>query len=108
MNLSELTWVSVGEDGDFGPSPRGGSRLVVFENHLYLYGGYSLSTDKIDADMEHGKVHDDLWALDLELYKVIGESRTLAYWAHMSFKAIGLDLSFWCIEDNDRIPCALS
>lgn len=65
-----MKWTSVGEAGGYGPSPRGGSRIIVFENRLYLYGGYSRTMNDADGDMEHGKVHDDLWSLDLDSFKV--------------------------------------
>lgn len=32
---------------------------------LYLYGGYSKAKDEEDPDLEHGRVCDDMWALDL-------------------------------------------
>lgn len=44
--------------------------MVVFEDVLYMYGGYSKYKDDEDAEVEHGVVHDDMWALDLKTHKV--------------------------------------
>ncbi|GMH39779.1 hypothetical protein BSKO_07677 [Bryopsis sp. KO-2023] len=69
FDLSSLQWSSVGKADGFAPSPRGGSRVTVFEDRFYVYGGYSKVADDEDGDLEHGKVQDDMWILDLKTYK---------------------------------------
>ncbi|CAL8469827.1 g9369 [Coccomyxa elongata] len=67
-DLPELSWRSVGKAGSNGPSPRGGSQLTVHGDRLFLYGGHTVVVDKEDkSEME--RVHDDLWALDLQTFK---------------------------------------
>ena len=72
FDLEGMEWAPIGQAHDHRPSPRGGCQLNIFEDVLYLYGGYSKRQDEDDSDMEHGIVHDDMWALDLKSYKVTG------------------------------------
>ena len=65
---SELKWSSIGAAAAPGtpwPGPRSGFQLALHADTLYLYGGYSKAADPEVADLEHGTVHDDMWALDL-------------------------------------------
>eukprot|EP00877_Chromochloris_zofingiensis_P007071 jgi/Chrzof1/2617/Cz11g22180.t1 len=70
LSLTELTWTCVGSPSGACPPARSGCQMVVHGDVLYMYGGYSKTKDEEDADMEFGKAHDDLWALDLNTYKV--------------------------------------
>ncbi|CAD7702273.1 unnamed protein product [Ostreobium quekettii] len=69
LDLEEVQWTPVAQATNHGPCPRGGCQVIVFEDVLYLYGGYSKYKDDEDAEMEHGVVHDDMWALDLKTHK---------------------------------------
>lgn len=44
--------------------------MMVYEDSVYVYGGYVRSKDLEDNDLEHGKTLDDMWKFDLKTYKV--------------------------------------
>jgi len=67
LNFEDLKWSvpALPAAGQQWPSPRGGCQMVVYGDTLFLYGGYSKVADEEDREVEHGKVQDDMWALDL-------------------------------------------
>ncbi|KIZ00809.1 Kelch domain-containing protein 4 [Monoraphidium neglectum] len=75
LDLSELTWRPVGPPPaplgappPLAPAPRSGCGLAVAGDVMYVYGGYSKEGDDEDDELEHGRAHDDMWALDLGSY----------------------------------------
>jgi hypothetical protein len=73
LDLTELTWRAVGPPtgaAAAAPCPRSGVGLAVSGDALYVYGGYSKEGDADDEELEHGRAHDDMWALDLTQYTV--------------------------------------
>uniref|UniRef100_A0A162A0E6 DUF4110 domain-containing protein n=1 Tax=Daucus carota subsp. sativus TaxID=79200 RepID=A0A162A0E6_DAUCS len=51
--------------GCMWPSARSGFQFLVYQDEIYLYGGYSkeVSSDK-NSSSEKGIVHSDMWSLD--------------------------------------------
>lgn len=72
FDLEELKWTSVGDPTGQRPSPRSGCQVAVHGDSLFLYGGYSKARDETDPDLEHGRVCEDMWVLDLNTYTVSG------------------------------------
>mmetsp|Transcript_4365 Transcript_4365/g.11848 ORF Transcript_4365/g.11848 Transcript_4365/m.11848 type:complete len:564 (-) Transcript_4365:268-1959(-) len=71
LDLGELKWRPVGAapgTGALWPSARSGCQLALHGDTLFVYGGYSKSRDEDDPELEHGKVVDDMWALNLTNY----------------------------------------
>ncbi|KAF8055334.1 KLHDC4 [Scenedesmus sp. PABB004] len=71
LDLAEMAWTPLGSPGA-GPWPaaRSGCQLAVAGDTLFMYGGYVKDKDDEDEDLEHGKAHDDMWALDLNTHTV--------------------------------------
>eukprot|EP00882_Tetradesmus_deserticola_P027133 GHRQ01030000.1.p1 GENE.GHRQ01030000.1~~GHRQ01030000.1.p1 ORF type:complete len:390 (+),score=173.56 GHRQ01030000.1:29-1171(+) len=66
LDLSEMAWTSLGSPGQHPwPAARSGCQMMVAGDTLFMYGGYVKDKDDEDEDLEHGKAHDDMWALDL-------------------------------------------
>ncbi|KAI8464529.1 MAG: hypothetical protein J3K34DRAFT_474238 [Monoraphidium minutum] len=73
LDLTDLTWRAVGPPGGGGggalaPGPRSGVGLAVAGDIAFVAGGYSKEGDEDDEELEHGRAHDDMWALDLRAY----------------------------------------
>ncbi|XP_039133659.1 kelch domain-containing protein 4 [Dioscorea cayenensis subsp. rotundata] len=65
FDLDQFKWQEIKpRPGAMWPSPRSGFQLAVFQDEIFLYGGYSkeVATDK--SGSEKGIVHSDMWSLD--------------------------------------------
>lgn len=65
FDLDNFKWEEIKpRPGCLWPSPRSGFQLVVYQDQIYLYGGYfkEVSSDKNAS--EKGTVHADTWSLD--------------------------------------------
>uniref|UniRef100_A0A383WDZ9 DUF4110 domain-containing protein n=1 Tax=Tetradesmus obliquus TaxID=3088 RepID=A0A383WDZ9_TETOB len=79
LDLSELAWTPLGSPGQHPwPAARSGCQMMVAGDTLYMYGGYVKDKDDEDEDLEHGKAHDDMWALDLKSHTVSGHNLAAA------------------------------
>ncbi|KAK9802848.1 hypothetical protein WJX73_007641 [Symbiochloris irregularis] len=65
FDIPTLQWASVKVGGGTGPSPRGGSQVVVHQDTLFVFWGHSVMVDPSDKS-ELERVHGDVWALDLQ------------------------------------------
>ncbi|KAJ7956106.1 Kelch domain-containing protein 4 [Quillaja saponaria] len=65
FDLDQFKWQEIKpRPGAMWPSGRSGFQLFVYQDEIFLYGGYSkeLSSDK--SSSEKGVVHSDMWSLD--------------------------------------------
>ncbi|KAK9119951.1 hypothetical protein Scep_018044 [Stephania cephalantha] len=65
FDLDQYKWQEIKpKPGSMWPSARSGFQFFVFQDEIFLYGGYSkeVSTDKNGS--EKGIVHSDMWSLD--------------------------------------------
>ncbi|XP_058093793.1 uncharacterized protein LOC131239899 isoform X3 [Magnolia sinica] len=65
FDLDQYKWLEMkGKPGCMWPSARSGFQFFVFQDEIFLYGGYSkeVASDKITS--EKGIVHSDMWSLD--------------------------------------------
>ncbi|CAN6449208.1 unnamed protein product [Victoria cruziana] len=65
FDLDQFKWQEIKpKPGSFWPSSRSGFQFFVFQDEIFLYGGYSkvVSSDKNTS--EKGIIHADLWSLD--------------------------------------------
>ncbi|XP_062116047.1 uncharacterized protein LOC133830141 [Humulus lupulus] len=65
FDLDQFKWQEIKpKPGAMWPSARSGFQFSVFQDEVFLYGGYSkeLSSDKNSS--EKGNVHSDMWSLD--------------------------------------------
>lgn len=65
FDLDQFKWQEIKPRlGSMWPSARSGFQFFVYQDEVFLYGGYSkeVSTDKNQS--EKGIVHSDLWSLD--------------------------------------------
>ncbi|KAH9776623.1 DUF4110 domain-containing protein [Citrus sinensis] len=65
FDLDQFKWQEIKPRfGSMWPSPRSGFQFFVYQDEVFLYGGYSkeVSTDKNQS--EKGSIHSDLWSLD--------------------------------------------
>ncbi|XP_031480330.1 uncharacterized protein LOC116250664 [Nymphaea colorata] len=65
FDLDQFKWQEIKpKPGSLWPSSRSGFQFFVFQDEIFLYGGYSkvVSTDK--SASEKGVVHADMWSLD--------------------------------------------
>ncbi|KAJ4712503.1 kelch domain-containing protein 4 [Melia azedarach] len=65
FDLDQYKWQEIKPKlGSMWPSARSGFQFFVYQDEIFLYGGYSkeVSTDKNLS--EKGNVHSDLWSLD--------------------------------------------
>ncbi|XP_076896198.1 uncharacterized protein LOC143549080 [Bidens hawaiensis] len=66
FDLDTFKWQEIKPTpGCLWPSARSGFQLFVYQEDIYLYGGYSkeISSDK-NSSSEKGIVHSDMWVLD--------------------------------------------
>uniref|UniRef100_A0A803MA06 DUF4110 domain-containing protein n=1 Tax=Chenopodium quinoa TaxID=63459 RepID=A0A803MA06_CHEQI len=66
FDLDQFKWQEIKpRPGCMWPSPRSGFQLAVYQDEIFLYGGYfkELSSDK-NSSSEKGVVHSDMWSLD--------------------------------------------
>ncbi|KAK2997128.1 hypothetical protein RJ639_026536, partial [Escallonia herrerae] len=65
FDLDLFKWQEIkGKPGCMWPTARSGFQFTVYQDEVYLYGGYSkeISSDKNNS--EKGIVHSDMWSLD--------------------------------------------
>ncbi|KMS97186.1 hypothetical protein BVRB_7g178490 [Beta vulgaris subsp. vulgaris] len=65
FDLDQFKWQEIKpRPGCMWPSPRSGFQLAVYQDEIFLYGGYfkEVSSDKNNS--EKGVVHSDIWSLD--------------------------------------------
>ncbi|XP_047069233.1 kelch domain-containing protein 4 [Lolium rigidum] len=65
FDLDNFKWEEIKpRPGCLWPSPRSGFQLLVYQDQIYMYGGYfkEVSSDKNAS--EKGTVHADMWSLD--------------------------------------------
>ncbi|XP_047327319.1 kelch domain-containing protein 4 [Impatiens glandulifera] len=67
FDLDQFKWQEIKpKPAAMWPSPRSGFQLFVYQDEIFLYGGYSkeVSSDKNGTSSEKGTVHFDMWSLD--------------------------------------------
>ncbi|TYH97040.1 hypothetical protein ES332_A12G216000v1 [Gossypium tomentosum] len=67
FDLDEFKWQEIKPRlGFMWPSARSGFQFFVYQDQIYLYGGYykEVSSDKNSSALEKGIVHADMWSLD--------------------------------------------
>lgn len=65
FDLDNFKWEEIKpRPGCLWPSPRSGFQLLIYQDQIYMYGGYfkEVSSDKNAS--EKGTVHADMWSLD--------------------------------------------
>lgn len=66
FDLDQFKWQEIKpRPGCMWPSPRSGFQFVVYQDEIFLYGGYfkEVSSEK-SSSSEKGIVHSDMWSLD--------------------------------------------
>ncbi|KAL8142011.1 hypothetical protein V2J09_015043 [Rumex salicifolius] len=67
FDLDQFKWQEIKPRlGCMWPSSRSGFQFFVYQDEIFLYGGYSkeVSVDKDKSSSEKGIVHSDMWSLD--------------------------------------------
>ncbi|XP_073295594.1 uncharacterized protein [Primulina huaijiensis] len=66
FDLDQFKWQEIKpRPGSLWPSPRSGFQFLVYQDTIYLYGGYSKEVSSSDKKVsEKGTVHSDMWYLD--------------------------------------------
>ncbi|KAL3818594.1 hypothetical protein ACJIZ3_004499 [Penstemon smallii] len=66
FDLDQYKWQEIKPKlGCLWPSPRSGFQFLVYQDEIYLYGGYSKEVSSSDKKIsEKGVVHSDMWCLD--------------------------------------------
>ncbi|KAH6835865.1 Galactose oxidase/kelch repeat superfamily protein, partial [Perilla frutescens var. hirtella] len=66
FDLDQYKWQEIKpRPGGLWPSARSGFQFVVYQDEIYLYGGYSKEVSSSDKKVsEKGIVHSDMWCLD--------------------------------------------
>lgn len=65
FDLDQFKWQEVKpRPGCLWPSARSGFQLFVYQDEIYLYGGYSKEVSSDKNGSEKGIVHSDMWSLD--------------------------------------------
>ncbi|XP_057799521.1 uncharacterized protein LOC131015236 [Salvia miltiorrhiza] len=66
FDLDQYKWQEIKPTpGCLWPSARSGFQFVVYQDEIYLYGGYSKEVSSSDKKVtEKGNVHSDMWCLD--------------------------------------------
>ncbi|XP_047964321.1 kelch domain-containing protein 4 [Salvia hispanica] len=66
FDLDQYKWQEIKpRPGSLWPSARSGFQFVVYQDEIYLYGGYSKEVSSSDKKIsEKGNVHSDMWCLD--------------------------------------------
>ena len=73
-DTEEHKWTCRSSPNAAAPAPRGGCQVAVHNSTFYVVGGHTAWREGKE-DME--KVHDDVWALDLETWQVSTAAETL-------------------------------
>uniref|UniRef100_A0A5B7BQS0 Putative kelch domain-containing protein 4 isoform X1 n=1 Tax=Davidia involucrata TaxID=16924 RepID=A0A5B7BQS0_DAVIN len=65
FDLDQFKWQEIKPSpGCMWPSARSGFQFFVFQDEIFLYGGYSKEVSSDKSSSEKGNVHSDLWSLD--------------------------------------------
>lgn len=65
FDLDQFKWQEIKPTpGCMWPSARSGFQFFVYQDEIYLYGGYSKEVSSDKNSSEKGIVHADLWSLD--------------------------------------------
>ncbi|KAK3000790.1 hypothetical protein RJ639_022024 [Escallonia herrerae] len=65
FDLDLFKWQEIkGKPGCMWPSARSGFQFTVYQDEVYLYGGYSKEVSSDKNNSEKGIVHSDMWSLD--------------------------------------------
>ncbi|XP_028948256.2 uncharacterized protein [Malus domestica] len=65
FDLDQFKWQEITpRPGSLWPSARSGFQFFVYQDEIFLYGGYSKEVSSDKTGSEKGIVHSDLWALD--------------------------------------------
>ncbi|KAL6319712.1 hypothetical protein AAG906_026785 [Vitis piasezkii] len=65
FDLDQFKWQEIKPRlGSMWPSARSGFQFFVFQDEIFLYGGYSKEVSSDKNNSEKGIVHSDMWSLD--------------------------------------------
>ncbi|XP_058769530.1 uncharacterized protein LOC131643349 [Vicia villosa] len=65
FDLDQFKWQEIKpKPGAMWPSGRSGFQLFVYQDDIFLYGGYSKEVSSDKSASEKGIVHSDMWSLD--------------------------------------------
>ncbi|XVF49706.1 hypothetical protein PTKIN_Ptkin04bG0034800 [Pterospermum kingtungense] len=65
FDLDEFKWQEIKPKlGAMWPSARSGFQFFVYQDQIFLYGGYSKEVSSDKNSSEKGIVHSDMWSLD--------------------------------------------
>ncbi|KAG8379403.1 hypothetical protein BUALT_Bualt07G0084900 [Buddleja alternifolia] len=66
FDLDQYKWQEIKpRPGSLWPSARSGFQFIVYQDEIYLYGGYSKEVSSSEKKVsEKGIVHSDMWSLD--------------------------------------------
>ncbi|CAK8573898.1 unnamed protein product [Lathyrus sativus] len=65
FDLDQFKWQEIKPKlGAMWPSGRSGFQLFVYQDDIFLYGGYSKEVSSDKSASEKGIVHSDMWSLD--------------------------------------------
>ncbi|KAK2968262.1 hypothetical protein RJ640_030312 [Escallonia rubra] len=65
FDLDLFKWQEIkAKPGCMWPSARSGFQFTVYQDEVYLYGGYSKEVSSDKNNSEKGIVHSDMWSLD--------------------------------------------
>ncbi|XVE54538.1 hypothetical protein DITRI_Ditri03aG0089800 [Diplodiscus trichospermus] len=65
FDLDEFKWQEIKPKlGSMWPSARSGFQFFVYQDQIFLYGGYSKEVSSDKNSSEKGIVHSDMWSLD--------------------------------------------
>ncbi|XP_010248815.1 PREDICTED: kelch domain-containing protein 4 [Nelumbo nucifera] len=65
FDLDQFKWQEIKpRPGCMWPSTRSGFQFFVFQDEIFLYGGYSKESASDKSSSEKGNVHSDMWSLD--------------------------------------------
>ncbi|KAB2609182.1 kelch domain-containing protein 4-like [Pyrus ussuriensis x Pyrus communis] len=65
FDLDQFKWQEITpRPGSLWPSARSGFQFFVYQDEIFLYGGYSKEVSSDKTGSEKGIVHSDLWSLD--------------------------------------------
>ncbi|KAG6635007.1 kelch domain-containing protein 4 [Carya illinoinensis] len=65
FDLDQFKWQEIkSRPGSMWPSARSGFQFFIFQDEIFLYGGYSKEVSSDKNSSEKGIVHSDLWSLD--------------------------------------------
>ncbi|XP_061360870.1 uncharacterized protein LOC133304826 [Gastrolobium bilobum] len=65
FDLDQFKWQEIKpKPGAMWPTARSGFQLFVYQDEIFLYGGYSKEVSSDKSVSEKGIVHSDMWSLD--------------------------------------------